>query len=148
MRTVDVLAGSFLVVMSGVAAWGWSVFGLTAGVEMISKTRLRCAENAEKRAKIQSAKQIQEANQRMDETNKAVHAQMAEINKKADEMNKKINALSAETNSKVDALSAETRKNSAQLSTQVDTLTKEINLQTEQLRTFFSGRDQGQGRRD
>ena len=66
-----------------------------------------------------------------------MHAQIAEINKKADEASKK-----------VDALSAETRKNSAQLSAQVDTLTKEINLQTEQLRTFFPGRDQGQGRRD
>ena len=100
---------------------------------MISSTRLKCAENAEKRAKIQSAKQIEE-------TNKAMQAQIAEINKKADEASKK-----------ADALSAETRKNSAQLSqlsAQVDTLTKGINLQTEQLRTFFSGRDQGQGRRD
>ena len=126
-------AASVVVAFVGVSTAAWSVFCLTAGVEMISSTRLKCAENAEKRAKTQSAKQIEE-------TNKAMQAQIKEINKKADEASKK-----------ADALSAETRKNSAQLSqlsAQVDTLTKGINLQTEQLRTYLSGRDQDQGRRD
>ena len=79
---------------------------------MISSMRLKCAENAEKRAKTQTAKQIEE-------TNKAMHAQIKEINRKADETNEK-----------------------------VDILTKGINLQTEQLRTYLSGRDQDQSRRD
>jgi peptidoglycan hydrolase CwlO-like protein len=104
-RIVDVAAASVVVAFVGVSTAAWSVFCLTAGVEMISSTRLKCAENAEKRAKTQSAKQIEE-------TNKAMQAQIKEINKKADETNEK-----------------------------VDILTKGINLQTEQLRTYLSGRD-------
>lgn len=131
---------AFLVFVGGVGVVTWSVFCLTVGARMISSARLRWAEDAEARAKIQSAKQIQEANKKMDETNKAMRAQIAEVNKKADEASKK-----------ADALSAETRKNSAQLSqlsAQVAALTKGINLQTEQLRAHLSGQDQDQGRRD